>query len=89
MLIMTVQEMLQNRTGLIAKQETILGNIKTEKRNMTVDEKSEWDKIDIAIGEVEETVERQKAFEERIKTSETKNYKEVDFSQTTEHPFSS
>lgn len=78
---MTMQEMLQKRAGLIAQQETILATIKAEERNMSVDEKATWDKIDAAISDVEETVERQKAFEERVKTTESKNYKEVDFSQ--------
>ncbi len=78
---MSIQELLQNRTALITQQETILETIKTEKRNMSVDEKSTWDKVDTAIGEVEQTVERLKAFEERVKTSESKNYKDVDFNQ--------
>jgi len=81
---MTLQEMLQRRTALIVKQETILNSIKNEKRNMSVDEKSEWDKIDKDIREVEDTVERQKAFEERVKTEESKNYKQVDFTEERE-----
>jgi HK97 family phage major capsid protein len=78
---MSMQEMLQKRAALIARQEAILATIKAENRNMSVDEKSEWDKIDLAIAEVEETVERQKAFEERVKTNESQNYKAVDFTQ--------
>jgi HK97 family phage major capsid protein len=81
---MTIQEMLQNRMALIAKQEVILNKIKDEKRNMTVDEKSEWDKIDLAIIEVEETIERQKAFEERVKNKEINDYKQVDFKNNQE-----
>jgi HK97 family phage major capsid protein len=84
---MTMQELLQQREGLIVKQETILNTIKTEKRNMSVDEKSMWDKINIDISETEQTMERMKNFEEKVKNRELNNYKEVDFSQkeTTEN----
>jgi HK97 family phage major capsid protein len=78
---MSMQELLQKRAGLIAHQETILSTIKAENRNMSVDEKSGWDKIDADISGIEETVERLKTFEERVKTTESKNYKDVDFTQ--------
>lgn len=82
---MTIQEMLQNRTALIAKQEAILTLIRNEKRNLTVDEKATWDNIDKDIAAIEDTVERQKAFEERVKTSESKNYKEANFAAGTQN----
>ena len=60
-----MQELLQKRAALIKQQEDILTLMKKEKRNMTVDEKSNWDKLDTGIAEIEEQVEREKKFQER------------------------
>ena len=62
---MSIQEQLQTRAGLIKKQEDILGKCHTENRNMTVDEKSTWDNLDKAIGEIEDMVEKEQAFAKR------------------------
>lgn len=72
---MSIQELLQQREGLIVKQEAILNKMSEEKRNMTVDEKSIWDKIDLDIASIEESVERTKKFQERLSSLDS-NYKE-------------
>jgi len=63
---MNIQEKLQERAGLIKQQEDILAKIQTEKRNMSVDEKANFDKLDTAIGEIEDTIDRDKKFQSRV-----------------------
>ena len=61
-----IQDLLQNREALLAKQQGILDKMKEENRNMTVDEKTTWDKLDIDIAAIEDTVEKEKAFNARV-----------------------
>jgi len=74
---MSIQEKLQEREGLISKQKAILDACADEKRNMTVDEKSTFDNLDMKIGEIEETVDRDKKFQTRVSSLDDtyKDYK--------------
>lgn len=60
-----MQELLQKRAALIKQQEDILAAMKAENRNMTVDEKSTWDKVEAAIVDVEDNIECMKSFQSR------------------------
>jgi len=72
---MNIQEKLQEREGLIKQQEAILNALEKDKRNMTVDEKSTFDNLDAKIGEIEETIDRSKMFQDRV-SSLDETYKE-------------
>jgi HK97 family phage major capsid protein len=88
---MNIQEKLQERAGLIQKQEDILNLCSKDKRNMTVDEKSTFDNLDKAIGEIEETVDREKKFQNRVGSLDGtyKEYKQTDEPQKQEKGFAS
>ncbi len=82
---MTIQDYLEKRAGLIDKQEKIFDACTTEKRNMTVDEKSTFDNLDNAISEVEETVEKLQRFED-IKDKNFDNVKQSGFTPNHTEP---
>lgn len=61
---MSLQIYLEDRQKCIARQEEILNTAKKEKRNMSVDEKSEFDKLDTEIVNIENTIESMKKFKD-------------------------
>lgn len=63
---MNIQEKLQERAGLIKQQEDLLNKIQTETRNMSGEEKIIFDNLDKAIGEIEDTVDRDRKFQNRV-----------------------
>lgn len=72
---MSIQALLEKRQKCIHDQEAILNACSTEIRNMTVDEKSTFDNLDVEIGSIEETVDKMKAFNDKI---QAKNYDELE-----------
>lgn len=85
---MRLQELLQERAGLIDKQEQILNTAHNEKRNLTVDEDATFKNLDKAIGDIEEQVEREKKFDERIKNLDGV-FNLIDLRQQTQDGFES
>jgi len=65
---MRLQELLQRRAALCDQQETILNQAHKENRNITVDEKSTFDKLDQGIIDLEEQIEREKKFKDKAQT---------------------
>jgi HK97 family phage major capsid protein len=62
---MRLQELLQKRAALCDQQGEMLNKAFAEKRNLSVDEKSAFDKLDIGIAEIEEQIEREQKFQNR------------------------
>lgn len=68
---MRLQELLQRRAALCDQQEGMLNKAFAENRNITVDEKSAFDKIDADIASLEEQIEREQKLHNRTSTFET------------------
>lgn len=74
---MTKQEYLEKREGLCEKVENLLKICQKEQRNLTVDEKSTFDKLNDDIDGIERTVEALDSFN-NIKDKEIANGKKID-----------
>lgn len=59
---MSLQVYLEQRSEAIGKQEALITKCSTDKRNLTTEEKEEFDKLDTEIVNLEATIERLKAF---------------------------
>ena len=79
---MALQELLEKRQGLLVKQEDIINAIRKENRNMTVDEKSKWDKVENEISNIEETAERLEKFNENKGKEFENNFIPSNFAKT-------